>query len=380
MAAALSNRETKMIRKPSPNLGQRLRNLAAAAALGALAIFAIGGSAPAEAAQVTATCNNSSTDAATIQAAINASAVGDEITIDGPCLINATIELLGDRTYQGQSRTGTVLTQASGANLPAILASDSWVTNSATTGIPIVLRNLTIDGNKAANPTAGDALVIRSWDTTIENIEVRNSNGDGIKVTNKSQNGTALTNTQVNGTIRNVFITDSGADGIRVEDSGNTVTDWNLLDNWISNSGGTAINMDNAAGWVVERNHVYGDGAAGISASRLFATSISDNYIEDFNTSGITATVQGGAASVIMGNRIFQFRGTGTTFLDVTQVNYGTGEIAVTGNVIRGAGTGTGLSYNRGSNQLTVTSTGNLVQNVATPRSVGTGVTLATAY
>lgn len=369
-----------MTRKLSLNSGQRLRNLAAAAAFAAMAIFAIGGSVPAEAAQVTATCNGTNADAATIQNAINASAQGDEITIAGKCLINATIELLGDRTYQGQSRTGTVLTQTSGANLPAILASDSWVTNSTTTGLPIVLRDLTIDGNKKVNPTAGDAVVIRSWDTTIEDIEVLNSNSDGIKVTNKSQNGTALTNTQVNGTIRNVYISASGADGVRVEDSGNAVTDWNLLDSRISGSGGTAINMDNAAGWVVERNHLYGNGAAGISASRLFATSISDNYIEDFNTSGITATVQGDAASVIMGNRIFQFSGTGTTFLGITQVNYGTGELAVTGNVIRGSGTGTGLSYQRGSNQLTVTSTGNLVQNVTTPRSVGTGVTIATAY
>jgi hypothetical protein len=149
-----------------------------------------------------------------------------------------------------------VLKQANGANLAAILASDSWVNNTSTTGDPLVVRDLTIDGNDASNPTAGDALVIRSWHTP--------------------------------------------------------VTDWNILDNWIASSGGSGINMDNAAGWVVERNHLYGDGAAGISASRLFASSISDNYIEDFNTSGITATVQGDAASVISGNRIFPFSGSGT--------------------------------------------------------------------
>lgn len=360
--------------------GRRVRNLAAAAALAAVAIFAVGGSVPAHAANITAACSGTSTDAATVQSAINSSAMGDEITFQGTCLINATIKLLGGRTYQGQSRTNTVFKEASGANLPAILASDSWVDNATTTGAPIVVRDLTINGNKSNNPTAGDALVIRSWDTTIENIEVLSSNGDGIRITNKSQNGTAITNTQVNGTIRNVYIWQSGADGIRVEDSGNSVTDWNLLDSWIASSGNDAINMDNAAGWVVERNHLYGNGAAGISAGRLFASSISDNYIEDFNTSGITATVQGDAASVIMGNRIFQFTGTGTTFLGITQVNYGTGDVAVTGNVIRGGGTGTGLSYQRGSNQLTVTSTGNLVQNVTTPRSVGAGVVLATAF
>jgi hypothetical protein len=354
--------------------------LLAAISLAIMVILAGGSHTPALAAQATATCNNTSTDASTIQNAINSSAAGDEIVIDGPCLINATIKLLGDRTYEGQNRTGTVLKQANGANLAAILASDSWVNNTATTGNPLVVRDLTIDGNDASNTTAGNALVIRSWHTTVEDIDVLNSNGDGIKITNKSQNGTALTNTEVNGTIRNVYISGAKADGIRVEDSGNSVTDWNMLDNWIASSGGSGINMDNAAGWVVERNHLYGDGAAGISASRLFASSISDNYIEDFNTSGITATVQGDAASVISGNRIFQFSGSGTTFLNITQVNYGTGYLAVTGNVIRGAGTGTGLSYQRGANQLTVTSTGNLVQSVTTPRSVASGVTLATGY
>jgi hypothetical protein len=339
-----------------------------------------GGPAPAYAAQITATCDNTSTDAATIQNTINNSAAGDEIVIDGPCLINATIKLLGNRTYAGQNRTGTVLTQASGANLPAILASDSWVDNFSTSGNPIVVRDLTIDGNKAANPSARDALVIRSWHTTVEDVDVLNSNGDGIKITNESQNNNPITNTEVNGTIRNVFVSGSGADGIRVEDSKNTVTDWNLLNSWIAGSGGSGINMDNAAGWVVERDHLYGNGAAGISASRLYASSISDNYIEDFNTSGITATVQGGAASVIMGNRIFNFSGHGTTFLNITQVNGGTGDLAVTGNVIRGNGTGTGLSYQRGAHQLTVTSTGNLVQNVTTPRQVAAGVTLAKGY
>jgi hypothetical protein len=341
-----------------------------------------GGPTPAYAAQVTAACDNTSTDAATIQNAINSSAAGDEIVIDGPCLINATIKLLGDRTYEGQNRTGTVLTQASGANLPAILASDSWVDNFSSTGNPIVVRDLTIEGNKAANPTAKDALIIRSWHTTVADIDVLDSAGDGIKITNMSQDGTQFppNQTEVNGTIRNVFVSGSGADGIRVEDSGNAVTDWNLLDSWIAGSGGSGINMDNAAGWVVERNHLYGNGAAGISASRLYASSISDNYIEDFNTSGITANVQGGAASVIMGNRIFNFFGHGTTFLNITQVIKGTGDLAVTGNVIRGNGTGTGLSYQRGAHQLTVTSTGNLVQNVTTPRLVATGVTLAKGY
>jgi parallel beta helix pectate lyase-like protein len=219
-----------------------------------------------------------------------------------------------------------------------------------------------------ANRTMSTSSVPWAWERT--------NAAHGLRITNTSKNGTTLTNTQVNGSVRGLFVTGSGGDGIFVQDSGNSITDWNLTDNWVASSGGDAIRMENAAGWTVERNHVYGVGNTGIDADRLFATSISDNYIEDFNTNGIGVTVQGDAASTISGNRIFHFSGSGTTYLAVQQVNYGAGYIAVTGNTIRGAGTGVGLSYQPGGNSLTVTSTGNLVTGVTTARSIGSGVTV----
>jgi len=76
----------------------------------------------AHASRARATCHNTTTDAARIQAKINVSAPGDEIVIKGPCLLNATIKLLDNRTYRGDARTGTVLKQANGANLTAMFA------------------------------------------------------------------------------------------------------------------------------------------------------------------------------------------------------------------------------------------------------------------
>lgn len=320
-------------------------------------------------------CADTNTDDETIQAAINGSSPGDEIVIEGRCLINATVELPGERSYRGTGRT--VIKQADGANLDAMLASASWTQNTPWTGTPTKIRDLVLDGNKAANPSGGDALVIRSWHTLVENLDVTRANGNGIKVTNLSRNGTALTNTQVNGTIRNVFVEHSGAHGIYIQDTGNAVTDWNLLDSWISGSGQNGIRMENAAGWTIERNHLYGNGRAAISAHRLYATCVCDNYIEDFATNGIEVTVQGGAASTIALNRVFQFRDRqGGTFIAITQVNYGTGQVVVSANTVRGRGSGTGLSYERGANQLTVTSAANSVTSVGTPRTVGAGVTV----
>ena len=92
---------------------------------------------------------------------------------------------------------------------------------------------------------------------------------------------------------------------------------------------------------------------------------------------GIDGTVQGDAASTIAGNRVFMFdseaAGTKFDYIALTQVNYGSGYVSVTGNDIRGAGSAadTGFYFNAGSGHtLTVTSSGNLVTSVGTARAL----------
>ncbi|HET7560532.1 MAG TPA: right-handed parallel beta-helix repeat-containing protein [Limnochordia bacterium] len=344
----------------------------------------------ASAAQVRVACRNAAGDAAAINAAIAGSRAGDEIVIAGQCLIDQVIELRGRRAYRGESRTGTVVKQADGANLPAIFASDSYLENSPTTGTPISLRHLTIAGNKAQNGGAAtNGIALRSWESVIEDVFITDMGGNGILLTNTSLDGVKLTNTQVNGQINGNFINASGGHGIYVQDSGNSVTDWQLLNNWIAGSGADAIHMENAAGWMIERNHVYGVPGNAIYANRLWGTSIADNYIEGFGSSkqagnygGIVAKVQGGTASTISGNRVFNHESNAKTqyrYIDVS-VNYGTGVVAVTGNVVRASGesSGTGLTYNGGAHTLVVASSGNAVFGVHTDKIVGSGVTEST--
>ena len=340
---------------------------------------------------ITTTCADNSTDSATLNAAITASHPGDQIIISGQCLLTAPITLLGNRSYQGGSRTGTVLQQANSANLPYLLASDSYVSNSSTTGLPFTIHQLTIDCNSSNNTAATNGLVIHSWQTQAEDLLVENCRGSGILVTNTTPNGTTLTNTQVNGVISNDFIDNSGKYGVYVQDSGNTVTDWHLADNYIASSGQDAIHLENAAGWYIDGNHLYGDGGTAIYASRMFGTSISNNYIEDFGGAGgsttwygIDGTVQGDAASTIAGNRVFMFpaeiAGTTYRYIAITQVNYGSAYVTATGNNIRGAGKAadTGFYYSAGSGvTLHVTSSGNSVASVGTTRTTGAGVTLS---
>lgn len=340
---------------------------------------------------IVVTGTNTLGDSARINAVIAASPEGAEIVIRGACLIDEPIRLLGNRSYRGESRTGTVLKQADGADLVALMASSVFLDNKAWTGTPVAIRNLRLDGNRKGNPgstTAG--LVLRSWLSVVEDVHIRDMGSDGLRLTNLSADGTGLETTQVNGRIANCFIERSGRHGIFVQDTQNAVTDWILIDSWIASSGVDGIHLDNAAGWFVERNHIYGVPRHAIFAHRMFATSICDNYIEGFGESdepgvwhGIYATLQGGTGSTIANNRIFNFRSekqdeSQYRYLALT-VNYGTAMAVVANNVIRGGGTprGTAMHYSaRGDRKLLVTATGNAAANVAEPRVVEGNVVL----
>jgi hypothetical protein len=335
------------------------------------------------------TCrNNAAADTAVLTNAIAASRPGDQIQIHGVCLVNKTIVLEGDRSYIGDSRTGTIIRQAPGANLAALVASDSWAEDSAYTGDPIRIAHMTLDGN-SQNNSLTSVLVIRSWLTVIDDLQIENAPEDGLQITSVSANGTPLSNTEVNGRISNCFITHSKRNGVHIVDPGNSVTDWSLLDSWVAGSGESAISMDNAAGWTIRGNHVYGVQHNAIYANRCWGTTIDGNYIEDFGGAGtgtsygIACTVQGGAASVISDNKVFQFGSEPSSgnfvYIGIPQVNYGTGVINVVDNIIRGANGphDTGLSYQKGGGaSLQILSADNNVQSAGTPRVVGTGVTL----
>jgi hypothetical protein len=344
----------------------------------------------AQAAIVSVTCANVSTDAATLNNAINGSGTGDWIQIHGTCSLTATVVLKGDRTYTGDSRMDTTLGQANGYNLAAVVAADSWSSNSAYTGNPITLAHLTIDGNKANNSNS-ICLVVRSWASTVEDVHIANCPGDGLRYSNPSANNTALSNNSVNNTFRNLFIENAGGTGFHVVDTGNKLTDCNLESSWIAGSGQSSIYLDNAAGWRISGNHTYGTPQHAIYLNQCFGTTVSDNYIEDFGDAGISGTtyygigvtLQGVVTSVtITGNKVNMFptlpAAGNYVYIGIIQGNYGTPSAVVSGNLIYGQANAreTGLSYQKGSVTAVNVLSSNNVQNVGTARTVGSGVTI----
>jgi hypothetical protein len=332
---------------------------------------------------VSVTCTDSKADAANLQAAIDSSAPGAAIEIRGTCLLKRGISLLGDRTYAGESTTGTVLKQAAGMRY--VLASEAYVGNSSTTGQPVTIRGLTVECNGSGST---DGIIILNWHADVENVDVSGCGGSGVVDTNTTANGSAITNTSVNSRFANNFIRNIGRYGFEVRDSRNSVTDGFLDGNLIASCRQDAIHLDNAGGWDISGNHLYGDGEDGIYAGRLYGTTISNNYIEDFGARqrsgtwyGIIGTAQGDIGSTIFNNKVFNDKGESAgaryVYVGITRTNYGTGHLSVTGNVIVGVrSSDVGLSFDGGSNRLVVASSGNVVAQVGTISSAASGVTL----
>lgn len=249
-----------------------------------------------------------------------------------------------------------------------------------------------MDGNRAAN-TGTVGLMLHTWDSRVYDVRVQYAPGDGIRLTSLSRNGVALAtnNNSVNGVISDVFVEHSGGAGVRVVDPNNDITDWVLERSWISGSGGSGVDLANAAGWQVRDLHVYESGQHAIDARRCYNAGIHDNYIEDFGIQGTPGTVyygircalQTGAPATLIGNKINYLYGAlpAATYVYLAVEGYAAGAsyAAVTGNAVVGRGTTreTGLRYTLGAGTaITVASTGNLVTGVGTARSVGTGVTV----
>ena len=104
--------------------------------------------------------------------------------------------------------------------------------------------------------------------------------------------------------------------------------------------------MENAEGWDISGNHLYGVKQDALDLQRIYGTSISGNYVEDFGDGqssgtwyGLAATAQDGPGSSIVGNKIFNVNGESGAryvYLAITGTNSGTGYASVTGNTIQG--------------------------------------------
>ena len=266
-----------------------------------------------------------------------------------------------------------------------VLAAAAYQGNSATTGNPLAIRDLTVACDGAGTT---DGIIVMNWQADVEHVDVSDCGGSGIVDTAVAADGRSITNTSVNSRFDNNFISHSGAYGFEVIDTRTAVTDGYLQSNQIESSGRDAVYLQTASGWDISGNHLYGNAQDAINADGLYGTTIADNYIEDFGARqaagtwyGIAGTVTGGVGSTIARNKVSNSLGVAGgashVYIALLGAHGGTGYLSVTGNVIVGARPGgVGLSFSAGPSKLLVTSAGNQIACLATVRHVGTGVTV----
>lgn len=330
---------------------------------------------------VPAPTGTASVDTANIQDAIDGSAPGASVHLQaGTYIVNATIQLPSHISLSGTARYervtyGSIIKQANGANLDAVIADSSWYTNSASVGDTKRIADLQVDGN-AANQTSGSGIGIvgMSYRFVCEGVTVANTRGDGIRLTNQSRNGSSASGTGVENRITDCIIVDAGVaalsnnkDSIAIRDTGTNVTDGFITDCAIyaeaTFTKGIGINMQQASGWLVQGNHLYGMGTHGMFIAGTAFTRIIGNYVEFFgnvtssgNVYGIYAKDSGTAGTSIIGNNLNVAQGiSGNTFYGLYLENLASSAayFALGANTYYSSTTGSGTAIravNNGSN------------------------------
>lgn len=261
--------------------------------------------------------NGSTNDTVDFQAALTAATAANNGTVVrvpvGVYKVNASLLYGGNMSIIGD--TGAIIQVISGTALTTpVLCYSGWYNNSTSSGFPVYISDLAIDGNSATSGSGAHGLVGMNYWSAFERISISNVAGDGFRFSAYNRGGTHITNTCVEPKVRQIQVRNVGGDGIRVNDDGavlNSCTDGFLEDCIVQNATLNAINIDMCPGWKVTGNHVYGSLLGGIQLNRCYATRVISNYVDGFASSGsgtfgsgLSMTCLDGRASSCIANTI----------------------------------------------------------------------------
>jgi len=197
--------------------------------------------------------------------------------------------------YEGDGEEFTIIQQAAGSNLNAIMAHADWINEiSPAFGSMVQIRHLSFKGQPSQTAGLGHGVVLQSFWSDIEYCTFQNTAGDALRLDSKSILGNVtLSSTLIeNHILRCQFRAYKGC-GINSSDTAGLLTDGWVEDCIFTTTAGTAtafpsLKVDSSAGWDIERNHFYGSPGSAIQASRPWQTRIAGNYVENW---GSTTTV-----------------------------------------------------------------------------------------
>lgn len=261
--------------------------------------------------------DGSTDDTSAIQNALNAMSSGSMLSFPvGIYIVSASILFPGNIKIvgAGDSDAGTVIRVKTGTALTTpILCSKDWYNNSSTSGNPVEISDIQIDGNSATSGSSAHGFVAMNYWSSFYNLFIKNVAGDGFLFTAQSQNGTHISNTCVEAKIRRLQIRTCSGDGIHIQDNGsglNSCTDGFLEDCIVTATGARGINNEMGPGWILMGNHIYGTGTDGIGVGKCYATRVIGNYIDGFGSgsstfiAGISMSCLDGRGSSCIGNHV----------------------------------------------------------------------------
>lgn len=227
-------------------------------------------------------------DTKAITAAIAAAPGGTVYFPPGIYVVSQTLALRAGSTYRGSNANSSVIKQANGANLVAVMADEHYVTKRPTSSSGIQIEDLRIDGNSQANKR-GHGLLLMVDRSLVRHVLVDFAPEAGIVLIDQNAGGSIITNSAVENRIEDCTITQPGTYGIWVVDTKHSgrQTDGYMLNNVVKNAlGAWGIRMERSAGWFIANNHVYHSAQNAIYLSHVECTYFYCNEIDHF---GLTA-------------------------------------------------------------------------------------------
>src|SRR5258708_9593976 len=187
--------------------------------------------------------NGVADDTRAIRAAFAAAPAGGTVWFPpGTYNVSKTLELRPGTTYRGSNPQSSVIRQADGANLVAVLADQNFLQNRRQTTSGVQIEDLGIDGN--AGPAdrphnrSGHGLVLMTDRCLVRHVIVSNTPQAGIVLTDQNASRTVVGNNAVENRIEDCTIIQPGSYGVWIVDtrSSGRQTDGYLLNNIVNHS------------------------------------------------------------------------------------------------------------------------------------------------
>lgn len=299
-------------------------------------------------------------DTTKLQAWLNAAVSGSILfwpsgvyIVSASLLYPGNVKIVG----AGDSDGGTIIRVKTGTALTTpVLCSKDWFNNSATSGNPVEISDIKIDGNSATSGASAHGFVAMNFWSSFDNMTITNVAGAGFLFTASSQNGTHISNTCVEAKIRRIQVRTCGGHGISIIDSATPLTsctDGFIEDCLITGVGARAINVNRSAGWLIQGNHCYGSVTDSIKLDGCYGTRVIGNYVDGFGASGnsfiagILMNILDGRGSCCIGNHIGFENSLATNLFGININGNGSGDaVAVCmGNTVKGGSQTGSIGY-----------------------------------